>query len=76
MFKASDTYFLTMDDTKVIDSLDTFYSACMDLRKHNYDRCIESCTIILSKNPYDQVSYNYFNHRIIATVNYYYISSA
>lgn len=46
-----------MDDTKVIASLDTFYSACMDLRKHNYDKCIESCTIILSKNPYDQAAW-------------------
>lgn len=59
-----------MDDTKVIASLDTFYSACMDLRKHNYDKCIESCTIILSKNPYDQVGSNYFYKFTTATRNY------
>lgn len=45
-----------MDDNNVIASLDSFYEACIHLRKHNYDKCIENCTTILSKNPYDQVN--------------------
>lgn len=44
-----------MVDSNVISLLDPFYAACMHLRKHNYDNCVESCTTILTKNPYDQV---------------------
>lgn len=42
-------------ETNIISLLDPFYAACINLRKHNYDKCIENCTTILSKNPYDQV---------------------
>lgn len=44
-----------MVDNNVISLLDPFYSASIHLRKHNYEKCIDCCTTILSKNPYDQV---------------------
>lgn len=44
-------------DNSIIALLDPFYTACINLRKHNYDKCIESCTFLLLKNPYDQVKY-------------------
>ncbi|XP_050434000.1 tetratricopeptide repeat protein 8 [Adelges cooleyi] len=44
-------------DNAVIKSLDPFYEAIQNLRKHNYEKCIENCTNILLKNPYDEATW-------------------
>ena len=39
--------------------MDTLFQALSYFRRRKFDKCVESCSTLLEKNPYDEVSWFY-----------------
>ena len=56
--------------TTSMDQLDPVYVALVMFRRREFDSCIDICTAILDRNPYDEAVWSLKTRSLTAQVNF------